>query len=656
MPAGVIETRQPSAYRLKGLLVFAPICVAAFGLGVWGFMAVGPASSCHAESLNKAVFHTLLLIARSGGGSCTSPNLQLIIAQIALPLLLALGTVFAAVRIIIDNLRHDAQLALVHAMRGHAVVCGMGETGLEAARQLVRKRGKAVAVSLDPTGAVAQSCKAFGVPLITGDATLHNALAAAGISHARAAIICTGSDALNLEICLAIDAMPRHANADLRLFPEIRGGWFNNALAERQTAIVRPGLQLHPFKTEEVTARMLLRRPAFSAVAAAPRLMFIGFDELASAILHRAIVCNYALPGLRLSALCMHAPLPGAGSPNAAHWAGAADIDWVAHECGMDEAADEQALEAALDAFRPEIVVITLRDDAAGLRVANQLRKLLDHHASPATAIFVHIRKDTRLCAVLAQMTALAFCPDRIAGFGDLGEVVSPEALFDENLDVLAQAMHETYLTHASGDSPARVGWAVLAERYRRDNRAAADHIPVKLADAGYVLRPEPGAPAPLEPAALERMAAAEHHRWSLSLRLAGWKAGEERNEFRKTHPLLVPWEALPKTVRDENQQQIATIPDSLKRAGLRVLRTSLAAGDAAPGDAEMPVFELDITGEAGWARAEAALQAKPGLVLLHRPQEMRAERLRTLARQYPNTAAAMAGWLPSPLPEAVPK
>lgn len=654
-PLTPVRAAQPPAktvYRLKGLIFFVPFSLAVFALGVWGYLAVTPSSSCHAGSLGDAVVRATLLIARSGG-SCTPATinlpLQLIIAQAVLPLLLALGTVLAAVRIVIANLRHDAQLALIHAMRGHTVICGLGETGLEAARQLVLKQGKVVVISLEAAGEAASRCEGFGVPVIVGDATLHNTLAAAGLAHARAAIICTGSDALDLEICLSIDALPRRAKTELLLFPEIRGSWISKALAERQTPIVRPGLQLHPFKAYDVIARTLLRRPAFVAAGTAPRLLFIGFGDLSRAILRRAILCNYALPGLRPSVLCLDKNPPDMASPDMESWAAFANTSGVAHEFGLDETVDDRALAAVLDGFRPDIAVIALPEDGPALRVANLLRGALDRQACAATAIFVRVRKEARLCALLGQMVTLPLCPDRFSGFGDLGEVVAPEALFDEQLDTLARAVHETYLANSSGNSPARVPWAALAERYRRDSRAAADHIPVKLAASGYVLRQEPGASAPLGAEAVETMAAAEHHRWSRALQVAGWRTGAERNEFRKTHPLLVPWEALPDTVREENRRQIAAIPDSLARAGLRILRKLPLRAGAAPtlAETDIPVFELGTETEANWPEAEAALRAAPGIVLLRRSEELWPERLRALAAQYPHAAAAMTGWLP---------
>ena len=542
--------KQASAYRLKGLAFFAPFSAAMFAVGVWGFMAADPGSSCHAKSLDEAAFRSLQLIAHSGS-ACTAGSTgvppQLVTAQIVLPLLLALGTVFAAVKIVLVNLRHDAQLALVRTMRGHTVICGLGETGLEAVRQLALKQGKIVAVTLDPQSDAARYCESLGVPLITGDATLRKTLAMAGLAHARAAVICAGTDALNLEICLAIDTMQHRTGAELLLFPEISGGWLLGRLTEQQAPIIGPGLQLHPFQANEAIARKLLRLPNFIGIGPAPRLLFIGFGDLAQAILRRAVLSNAALPGSRLTALCLDAAPPDWIGAEPPLWCTFADLTGTAHRFGQDDAADGRVLRQALDQAAPDVAIVTVPDDGTAMRVATLLRAELDLRSCFATAIFIRVKTEKRLCGLLGTMAALPLCTHRFTGFGDLGEVVAPESLFDETLDNLARALHDSYLAHSAGASPARLPWAALPERYRRASREAADHIPAKLAYGGYAMVAEAGASAPLAADAIELMGAAEHYRWSLSLRAAGWRTGAVRSELQKTHPLLLPWDELPR-------------------------------------------------------------------------------------------------------------
>lgn len=655
---GTAPRSDTGSYRLKGLYLFIPVAVAAFALGIWGFMAVSPASSCHAGSVGAAAFKALMLVAHSGA-SCSPANLeeppQLLAAQFLLPFLLVLGTIFTAVKIILINLRHDAQVALIRTLHGHTIICGLSETGLEAVRQLVNQQGKVVAISSEAPAENARICESLGAPLIFGDATLRKTLAAAGFGRARALVLCTGSDAMNMEICLAIDAMKRRPGPELLMFPEVQGSWIHETLAEQGTPVIGDGLQLHPFRANEVIARKLLRNPAFQSAAPAPCLLLLGFGDLAQVILRRVVLLNYALPGTRLSATCYDTSFKDAanlrpGEDNPLWWQ-FAGLDFVQHNFGANENQDMAVLRKRFESERPDSVIITLPEDVA-LRTANALRSLLDTLSWFDTPIFVRVRDQGLLGNLLGRIVALPLCPHRLTAFGDLGEVVAPEALFDEHLDVMARALHDSYLANSSGASPARLPWQKLPERYRRSNRAAADHLPVKLGQAGYVLTksPGPGAPpdhAPLDYQATELMAAAEHYRWSLALRAAGWRWDAERSDLLKTHPLLLPWEQLPEQVRKENRQQVARLPDVAGRAGFNLRRVELVY----PGDKILPqsgkiaCCVIDATKPQDWSEIEQSIGNIDVMAVVARAGNLRAEALQVFASKFPRLAKAVNSW-----------
>jgi hypothetical protein len=566
---------ESGASRLRASYFFVPFGAAAFCLGIWGFLASNPASSCHADTLSQAALRAVMLVTHTGP-ACT-PDIalpwQLVIAQFVLPFLLVLGTFFAAVKIVLVNLRHDAQLALVRTMRGHTIICGLNETGLEAVRQLVLKQGKAVAVAGGAHSESARICESLGVPLITGDPTLPRTLGAAGLARARAVVMCTGSDALNIEICLAIEAMKWPAGAELRMFPEVRGSWIIDTILQQNAPVFGAHAQLHPFRANTITARKLLQNPVFYSNEVAPRLLLLGFGDLATAILRRCVLSNYALPGTRMRAACHDAEAFSQDGPNDPLWWQFADLSFTQHCYGKSETADAAVMRAALTLERPNIVVITLQDDDLALRTATLLRTELDIMSWFDTAIFVRVRSQKRLSDLLGKIAGLPLYPHRLAGFGDLGEVVAPDALFDEQLDIMARAVHEIYLAQSSGDSPARLPWKTLPERYRHASRASADHIPVKLGHAGYLMTKTPRPEVRLDDKAVEAMAEAEHYRWSLELKAGGWRHGSVRSDLLKTHPLLVGWKELPEQVRQDNRDQIAMIPAIIARAGFYLSR-----------------------------------------------------------------------------------
>jgi Trk K+ transport system NAD-binding subunit len=107
---------------------------------------------------------------------------------------------------------------LAARLRGHVVVCGLGQVGVAVARDLQRRGIPVVAV--DPAACDDQHRELhLRCPLIASDATRPISLVRAGIDRARALVASTSNDALNLEIGLMAQetVQRRRANRPLRL-------------------------------------------------------------------------------------------------------------------------------------------------------------------------------------------------------------------------------------------------------------------------------------------------------------------------------------------------------------------------------------------------------------------------------------------------------
>ncbi len=150
-------------------------------------------------------------------------------------------------------------------------------------------------------------------------------------------------------------------------------------------------------------------------------------------------------------------------------------------------------------------------------------------------------------------------------------------------LDRLAATIHGFYLENAwtrgeiLGSTPALRPWERLPETYRASNRAQADHLFLKLEAAGLIALPEAragdddavAAPAWGQPARVERLAALEHDRWSGDRLLDGWTHGPTRDNDRKVHPDLLPYETLGEDVKEKDRVAVLTVPLILRLAGL---------------------------------------------------------------------------------------
>ena len=642
-------------YRLKDWFLLGPLFVAALVLGVIGFEHCGNVT-CRVPSFGAAIVRALLLIRPSETFTFGHDPWQLVIAQFLMFAVLLLAGLMGSVKLFVHNLRHDVHLARAQAMRGHVVVCGLGETGLEIVRGLRKGGVGVVAISREESSEATQSCERMGVPMLSGDASRTETLDQAGVRRARALVATTGSDAVNLDVAAAAALAGGARAIPLLVRPEIRAPWLIDAIAAPSGSIFDPSLLVHPLRVQEVAARLLLGRSSFTRnLGPRPRLLLAGLGDLGTAILRHAALCTFALPGVQAEIICYDDQAAAReAAVRSAPWRKFLDLEIRPACFGPTEdparAADWDAIRADLAAHPPDAVIVALHDDNAALEAAIGLRDALDRLHHFATPLHVRTRRAEGLRSLLSRMAERPLCPERLAGFGDLGSLTAPEQLFDEAADRLARAVHATYLAgigEAAGPAaaPAAVPWEQLAERFRRSNRASADHLPVKLAFAGLRLVQGP-APAPtLSEAEIEKLAEAEHFRWSRVLEAEGWQAGP-RDEAAKTHPLLVPWPALPEAVRADNRARTADIPRIAAAAGLTIRRlVPTAPAATTPGPEAISLLVLDLADKPAWRAAEAMAQEAPIVVHARGLAGTSVDDLAALTRDYPRATAAVEAW-----------
>ncbi|HEU0053946.1 MAG TPA: potassium channel protein [Longimicrobium sp.] len=105
----------------------------------------------------------------------------------------------------------------ISRLSGHQIVCGSDETALYAARELHSTRRDAVLVCDDPGRAEALRREFPAMPVVIGDPTADEVLAAAGIGRASGILVCTGSDKDNLIATLTA----RHLNPTIRIVARV---------------------------------------------------------------------------------------------------------------------------------------------------------------------------------------------------------------------------------------------------------------------------------------------------------------------------------------------------------------------------------------------------------------------------------------------------
>ena len=122
-------------------------------------------------------------------------------------------------------------------------------------------------------------------------------------------------------------------------------------------------------------------------------------------------------------------------------------------------------------------------------------------------------------------------------------------------LEHLAEAAYEVYTRSVQNQGLGRqhTAYANLSEAEKEQNRLIVRDIPVKLAEAGYVIRPARSGEPPFNfpHADREFLAQFEHERWLRARLAAGWRYGPITDATSKTHAVLLPWRKVSPTEAD---------------------------------------------------------------------------------------------------------
>ncbi|HEU4430068.1 MAG TPA: RyR domain-containing protein, partial [Myxococcota bacterium] len=151
-------------------------------------------------------------------------------------------------------------------------------------------------------------------------------------------------------------------------------------------------------------------------------------------------------------------------------------------------------------------------------------------------------------------------------------------------LDAVARVIHEAYCRDAIDErwetpatNPSLRAWDELPADLQASNREAAADIPAKLRLIGCELEPgrvQPATTFAFSEAEQALLARHEHERWCASQRARGFVHAEgPKDERRRTHPRLVPWDALPEAERRKDIASVRLIPSLLAQAGFRIRR-----------------------------------------------------------------------------------
>ena len=129
-------------------------------------------------------------------------------------------------------------------------------------------------------------------------------------------------------------------------------------------------------------------------------------------------------------------------------------------------------------------------------------------------------------------------------------------------------------------ENTALVAWEGLNEVMKDANRWSADHLSVKLRAIGFdghdlSIFDKVGA----DPEFLEKLSEMEHRRWMAERLMDGWSYGPKRDNRKKIHDLLIPYDELTVEEKDKDKDMVQNIKNLVTSAGWKAQRNFFTNG-----------------------------------------------------------------------------
>ncbi|WP_426571975.1 NAD-binding protein [Aquihabitans sp. McL0605] len=561
----------------KRWFLLALLWAAMLVIGITGFIKQGSAHGVDRGTFDN-LYLTLQLATIDYSGSSGPMNWQLQLARFVVPILAA-STILQTASVVF---REEFRRYRLRYAKDHVIICGLGETGARLATAFVAAGQHVVAIEPDAAVAARSGVAEQVDHVLQGSGTDEALLRTAGIDRARRIVVCSGSDAVNVQITQVIARVSAsRAKAPVRCAVQLGSANLTGLLRSADLES-RGGARISYFNLHERAARALLADDGPPAVEeqAVPHLMILGLGQFGrSLVLALAQQWADAHPGVKLTPTLVD---PSARGKWEALRLQHPALDDVCEPTLVDldlEVPDPDAIDdflALLAQDPPSWVAIAVADETTALAQAGFMHQ---HLAWGQVPIVVRMRTQSGLGGLLQPLPDGAPALPGVELFPFLDRTCTIATVDGGVREQLAEAVHEDYLAHLAPDAPTSSlarPWAELTDADRELSRKRVDGITADLDALGLDLVPlrRWGAPeVTLTADEVDQLAGRDHQRWFDDRTAAGWRHGEVRDDEDKRNPLLVPWEDLPDDARSFNRATADELLPMLARNGFEAAR-----------------------------------------------------------------------------------
>ena len=294
-PCPKTNTSKSNIKRLHRILSDARVPILFFlgvvslTLGTIGFHKYFVQSLEH-KSLATALYNAVWLFTFEPGNLIEPIPWELEIARWLSPVIAMSAVLLGFAAIFRDQVR----LLSLGLWRNHVIICGLGQKGLNIARNFRENGYRVVIIEKDGNNPNIASCQEFGAVVLIGDARDEYLLYKAGIHRARYLIGVTGEDGVNSDIAVIVRKLAANRTGsklnctihikDPNLWVLLR--------AQELTASEIGSFRLDIFNIYDQGAKQLFREfPFFSEPStnrAVPHILIIGFGVFAEQLILNA--------------------------------------------------------------------------------------------------------------------------------------------------------------------------------------------------------------------------------------------------------------------------------------------------------------------------------------------------------------------------------
>lgn len=544
--------------------------VVAIGLGFWGFMLKSPPTEVHGWLNN--IFRTVQLITLHFPTEFDGAlPWQLQVGRLAVPIVAFL----ASLHVVVGTITRPMRLAILPMTRDHIVFFGVSKLSDKAMSSLIAQGHRLILVHPTIEGERLSVLEGLGVTVISADPFEASVIQDLALARAQAAFVSMGDDVANANLAAMI--MQKAGKRDAAAEPIVLAVEFEREdLATELVAAVddlarRGGFRFYRLAPdrEGLTLELTRYAPAFSPARGEARahVLVAGLHGSWEMVLSQLLLALQDRPD---ETPVLSLILDAAEVERFSVWCAARpQIELVVDIEILRRGASLMPPEAAIDGWSkrtppPQLAVI-LRDDGDAIATALALRRPGEPLRTRGAALLVRQSREDRILSLLPGFADEGAIGGAVRPFGGLLRRETIERLLDRAGERMAIRLHAAYLGRAAelGVTSARVleAWERLPENIREANRAAAAHLPILLAAVGHGPSDfDAEALSKLSEADLERLAQLEHRRWCADRINHGWSYAPSRDDARRLHPCLVPWEALSEPERQKDRNGVRVV------------------------------------------------------------------------------------------------